>query len=91
MNVLLAVSTVVGVDAIAIAYLARWHRTRDEQSWFDHRRFLNVDLAARVTDYSRRRAIVHPCSAGGDMLEFPIVAGWDEDAILHTLAEIEAL
>lgn len=84
-----AVLTLVSVDAVAIAYLTRWRAQRGArpESWFDHTRFLD-----RVRAYAPpQETIVHPCSYGGDLLEYPVARGWDEEAILTTLAEIEAL
>jgi len=88
----LAVLTLISVDSIAIAYLIEQRTRRNDESWFDHRRFVaDKVLADRVREYSRRPVIAHPCSFGGDLLEFPVADGWNEDAILQTLAEIEAL
>lgn len=38
-----------------------------------------------------RELLVHVAAEGGEVLEFPVPEGWDQDAILVTLAEIEAL
>lgn len=88
----LVVLTVISLDGLAIGYLIRGRAPVTEQrAWFDHEQFVNVALLDRVRSYSTPLTIAYPCSYGGDLLEYPIAAGWDEDAILHTLAEIGAL
>lgn len=82
-----AVLAWLGVDALIAACLLRRAAVREsETSWFDHMRFID-----RVATYAPPATIVHPCSYGGDLLEYPIARGWDEAAILETLAEIEGL
>lgn len=50
------------------------------------------DVRARVlASTPPRPVLVHAAPAGGELLEFPVAAGWDEDEILDTLADIEAL
>lgn len=88
-----AVLTLISIDALCIAFLMD-RRRRCGETWFDHERFVNVALADRVGELTRPAAvavIAHPCSFGGDLLEYPVVAGWDETSILSTLAQIEAL
>ena len=87
----LAVLTLISVDTVAVAYLIERRTSRNEGSWFDHRRFVAEKLLGDRVRFSHGPVIAHPCSFGGDLLEFPVADGWDEDAILQTLAEIEAL
>lgn len=88
-----AVLTLLSVDTLAIAHLIRrgLSRTEHDGSWFDHHRFVEGAVAERIEEYVRPIVIAHPSSFGGDLLEYPIGGGWDENAILATLAEIEAL
>lgn len=84
-----AVVTLLSVEALSVAYVIRWWKGRcdePEPRWFDHTRFLE-----RVGAYAAPQTILHPCSYGGDLLEYPVARGWDEAAILATLAEIEGL
>ena len=81
-----AVVTVISVDALAIALLLDRRTPRNPASWFDHQRFIEQTKA-----YTQPPVIAHPCSYGGDLIEYPVAAGWDEYAILATLGEIEAL
>lgn len=73
------------------AWLKGSTRHEPERPWFDHDRFVNTALTERVQAYTGPPVIAHPCSYGGDLLEYPVLPGWSEDAILATLAEIEAL
>lgn len=93
----------VGYYVLVFAGICRWldgprRAARDvERPWFDHDRFAGSPrqqraLLDRVRTYTHAVGVIeHPCSYGGEILEYPVAAGWDEDSILATLAEIEAL
>lgn len=96
---------VLSVDALVVAYLIRHgviktgaHDGRPTTGWFDHARFRAglepvVPVAAGVADrvHAACGVIVHPCSYGGTPIEYPLHPEFGEDAVLATLAEIEAL
>jgi hypothetical protein len=75
------VVTIVAVVAVVIADMR--HRGRDEEQ------FRARGVVERVR--AARGVLVHPCSYGGDLMEYPVHDGFDEDDVLATLAEIEAL
>jgi hypothetical protein len=66
-------------------------RDEEPRSWFDHQRFVKTDLVDRVKHYSRPVVIEHPCSYGGDLLEYPVTTDSDADFILDVLGDIEVL
>jgi hypothetical protein len=76
---ILAVTMMLTLDGLSIACISSWHARQDDE-WLEHDRWLE-----RLRAYTLPDVIVH---ASG---EYPVAAGWDEDAILSTLAEIEAL
>lgn len=91
---------VLSLDALLVAYLIGRSRITDAppapKPWFDHERFrrgLAGERQVGVVDRVRvaRGVVVHPCSYGGDLIEYPAHAEFNELAVLATLAEIEAL
>lgn len=90
-----AVALLVTAFALTAVVRTRWYRPDDERpaEWFDPDTFRDprgpVD-AIEPAAAERDEAIIH-FAFDGERFEYPIIAGFGEDAILDTLADIEAL
>jgi hypothetical protein len=94
------VLALLSVEMLVVGVLIRRTLIRVEQPPrvpFDHERWFrresDEERIGGVVERVRaaRGVIAHPCSDGGELIEYPVHSDFDEHDVLATLAEIEAL